>query len=96
MPCCYGCRRFCGWTISREVSKLSLIIPRQKRIVHLNGRTRPRTYPSNRIKNTKYNLLTFIPIVLFNQFKFFFNLFFLMIALSQFVPVLKVGKIRNH
>ncbi len=30
-------------------------------------------------------------LVLFNQFKFFFNLFFLLIALSQFVPVLKVG-----
>ena len=30
-------------------------------------------------------------MVLFNQFKFFFNLFFLLICLSQFIPQLKVG-----
>jgi phospholipid-translocating ATPase len=35
--------------------------------------------------------VTFVPIVLFNQFKFFYNLFFLLIALSQFIPALKVG-----
>lgn len=31
-------------------------------------------------------------MVLYNEFKFFFNLFFLLIALSQMVPFLKVGK----
>ena len=31
-------------------------------------------------------------MVLFHEFKFFFNLFFLLIALSQLVPFLKVGK----
>lgn len=46
---------------------------------------------SNQVVNTKYNPVTIIPKVLFNQFKFFYNLFFLLIALSQFVPVLKVG-----
>ena len=35
--------------------------------------------------------MTFIPIVLYNQFKFFFNLFFLLICLSQLFPPLKVG-----
>jgi phospholipid-translocating ATPase len=30
-------------------------------------------------------------VVLYNQFKFFYNLFFLLIALSQFIPPLKVG-----
>jgi len=30
--------------------------------------------------------------VLYNEFKFFFNLFFLLIAMSQFIPFLKVGK----
>lgn len=29
--------------------------------------------------------------MLFHQFKFFFNLFFLLICLSQFIPPLKVG-----
>jgi phospholipid-translocating ATPase len=30
-------------------------------------------------------------VVLFHQFKFFFNLFFLLICLSQLIPALKVG-----
>ena len=28
-----------------------------------------------------------VPVVLFNQFKFFFNLYFLLVALTQFIPV---------
>jgi phospholipid-translocating ATPase len=36
-------------------------------------------------------MISIIPVVLFNQFKFFSNLFFLIIALSQFFPPLKVG-----
>jgi len=36
-------------------------------------------------------VITFIPMVLVNQFKFFFNCFFLIIALSQFVTYLRVG-----
>lgn len=36
-------------------------------------------------------MCTLIPIVLFNQFKYFYNFFFLVIALTQFIPVLKVG-----
>ena len=32
-----------------------------------------------------------MPVVLYNQFKFFYNAFFLIIALSQFYPPLKVG-----
>ena len=53
----------------------------------------PRRFPGTKINNTKYNVLTFIPVVLYNQFKFFFNLFFLLICLSQMIPALKVGKI---
>lgn len=33
----------------------------------------------------------FIPVVLYNQFKFFFNLFFLLVALSQIIEALRVG-----
>ena len=46
---------------------------------------------TNRMRNTRYNICTFLPVVLWNQFKFFYNLFFLLIALSQFIPSLKVG-----
>ena len=36
-------------------------------------------------------MFALIPVVLFNQFRFFSNLFFLLIAVSQFFPALKVG-----
>ena len=48
-------------------------------------------YPSNVILNQKYNVITFLPVVLFNQFKFFLNLYFLLMACSQFINELKVG-----
>lgn len=51
----------------------------------------PKINIQNVVRNQKYSVLTFIPLVLFNQFKFFFNFFYLAICLSQFVPPLKVG-----
>ncbi|KAJ2358888.1 putative aminophospholipid-translocase [Coemansia erecta] len=48
-------------------------------------------YPANVVSNNKYNIITFLPLVLFEQFKFFFNLYFLLVALSQFVPQLRIG-----
>lgn len=47
--------------------------------------------PPNVIRNQKYNAFTFLPVVLYEQFKFFFNLYFLLVALSQFIPALKIG-----
>ena len=48
-------------------------------------------YAGNAINNAKYSWYSFVPVVLFNQFKYFFNLFFLLIALSQVVEALRVG-----
>lgn len=48
-------------------------------------------YPRNEINNRRYSLLTFVPMSLFNQFRLFFNIFFLAVAVSQFVPMLQVG-----
>jgi len=48
-------------------------------------------FSPNTVKNQKYNAFTFLPIVFYEQFKFFFNLYFLLVALSQFVPALKIG-----
>ena len=45
----------------------------------------------NIVRNQKYTVLNLIPIVLYNQFKFFSNLFFLLIAVSQLFPPLRVG-----
>lgn len=36
-----------------------------------------------------------MPIVLYEQFKFFFNLYFLLVALSQFVPQLRIGQVQG-
>ena len=38
---------------------------------------------SNRISTTKYNILTFFPLFLFDQFRRYANLFFLFISILQ-------------
>ena len=48
------------------------------------------------VRNQKYNVITFLPIVFYEQFKFFFNLYFLLVALSQFIPALKIGFILTY
>ncbi|XP_053427309.1 probable phospholipid-transporting ATPase IIB isoform X5 [Nycticebus coucang] len=50
----------------------------------------------NSIKNQKYNVFTFIPGVLYEQFKFFLNLYFLVVSCSQFVPALKIGYLYTY
>ncbi|XP_057360287.1 probable phospholipid-transporting ATPase IIB isoform X2 [Manis pentadactyla] len=53
-------------------------------------------HPRNSIKNQKYNTFTFIPGVLYEQFKFFLNLYFLVVSCSQFVPALKIGYLYTY
>ncbi|KAI5953547.1 NEO1 [Candida jiufengensis] len=53
-------------------------------------------YPTNSISNAKYNPITFIPLILYEQFKFFFNLYFLIVALSQIVPQLRIGYLSSY
>ncbi|KAI9294229.1 phospholipid-translocating P-type ATPase [Neoconidiobolus thromboides FSU 785] len=48
-------------------------------------------YSPNLFRNQKYNPITFLPIVLYEQFKYFFNLYFLLVALSQFIPYTRIG-----
>ncbi|KAI0702178.1 hypothetical protein C8Q76DRAFT_824950, partial [Earliella scabrosa] len=49
--------------------------------------------PLNVVRNQNF---TFCPLVFYEQFKFFFNLYFLLIALSQLVPALKIGFIMTY
>ena len=51
-----------------------------------------RRFPRNRVLNSKYTLITFIPKVLYEQFRYFFNLYFLLVACSQFFPPLQIGE----
>ncbi|SCU81654.1 LANO_0B03796g1_1 [Lachancea nothofagi CBS 11611] len=53
-------------------------------------------YVPNAISNAKYNPVTFIPIILYEQFKFFFNLYFLVVALSQAIPQLRIGYLSSY
>ncbi|PIL25785.1 transporter [Ganoderma sinense ZZ0214-1] len=53
-------------------------------------------YPPNVVRNQKYNVFTFLPLVFYEQFKFFFNLYFLLVALSQLIPPLKIGFIVTY
>uniref|UniRef100_A0A4X1UMW0 Phospholipid-transporting ATPase n=1 Tax=Sus scrofa TaxID=9823 RepID=A0A4X1UMW0_PIG len=57
---------------------------------------RDQRYPRNVINNQKYNFFTFLPGVLFNQFKYFFNLYFLLLACSQFVPEMRLGALYTY
>lgn len=65
--------------------------PPKTREIYFNGITIPEKYPHNAIKNTKYNIFTIVPLVIYNQFKYFFNLFYLLITLAQFYPPFQVG-----
>lgn len=53
-------------------------------------------FPPNITRNQKYSILTFLPLVFYEQFKFFFNLYFLLVALSQFIPALKIGYLATY
>ncbi|PKY42453.1 phospholipid-translocating P-type ATPase [Rhizophagus irregularis] len=53
-------------------------------------------YPANVVRNQKYNLITFFPLVFYQQFHIFINLYFLLVALSQFIPPLKIGYIITY
>ncbi|CAM2716511.1 unnamed protein product, partial [Rotaria socialis] len=53
-------------------------------------------YPQNVTCNQKYNIITFIPLVLFEQFNVFFNLYFLIMACTQFVPSLRINYLYTY
>lgn len=53
-------------------------------------------YVSNELSNAKYNAVTFVPTLLYEQFKFFYNLYFLVVALSQAVPALRIGYLSSY
>ncbi|GBE86868.1 Probable phospholipid-transporting ATPase [Sparassis crispa] len=91
-------------SLSEPSSQRSSLVRRGKSASNDKSRTVPfrppdnlRTrYPPNIVRNQKYNAFTFLPIVFYEQFKFFFNLYFLLVALSQFVPALKIGFIATY
>uniref|UniRef100_A0A183BNC4 PhoLip_ATPase_N domain-containing protein n=1 Tax=Globodera pallida TaxID=36090 RepID=A0A183BNC4_GLOPA len=63
-----------------------LLHSRTIRIGHGPVCTGGHTFPPNVICNRKYNMFTFVPMVLFQQFKFFLNLYFLLMAQTIRLP----------
>ena len=70
-----------GWSRRRSASRAGA------------GRRRRRRwhFPPNVVSNTKYNVVTFVPHFLYEQFSFFFNFYYLLVSLSQFIPALQVS-----
>ena len=62
-----------------------------RRIVYFDDQSLNITNWSNKEENNKYNIVTFLPITLFNQFRQFGNFFYLLMSISQFFPEIAVG-----
>ncbi|KAK0626501.1 hypothetical protein B0T14DRAFT_492812 [Immersiella caudata] len=53
-------------------------------------------FPPNIISNAKYTAWNFLPVTLYNEFSFFFNMYFLLVALSQAIPALRIGYLTTY
>ncbi|KAI9762833.1 MAG: putative aminophospholipid-translocase [Chaenotheca gracillima] len=53
-------------------------------------------YPLNAVSNAKYTSWSFLPRTLYNEFSFFFNMYFLLVALSQIIPPLRIGYLSTY
>ncbi|KAK2580739.1 hypothetical protein KPH14_011366 [Odynerus spinipes] len=83
-----GC---CTWMWRRCCREREL----RARVIHI-GQPMYEKFPTNVIRNQKYNVVTFLPMVLFQQFKFFLNLYFLLMAISQFIPDIRIGYLYTY
>ncbi|OXV07652.1 hypothetical protein Egran_04582 [Elaphomyces granulatus] len=62
----------------------------------LAGQSQDYKFPANLVSNAKYTAWSFLPRTLYNEFSFFFNMYFLLVALSQIIPVLRIGYISSY
>lgn len=62
----------------------------------LVGQYKSAKYPANVVSNAKYTPWSFLPRTLYNEFSFFFNIYFLLVALSQVIPVLRIGYLSSY
>ncbi|KAL1306609.1 hypothetical protein AAFC00_005291 [Neodothiora populina] len=53
-------------------------------------------YPPNAVSNAKYTPVSFLPRTLYNEFSFFFNMYFLLVALSQIIKPLRIGYLSTY
>jgi len=69
--------------------------PTSSRTVYV-GRLQATTFPPNAVSNAKYTPWSFLPVTLYNEFSFFFNMYFLLVALSQAIPPLRIGYLSTY
>lgn len=62
----------------------------------LVGQYQSAKYPPNVVSNAKYSPWSFLPRTLYNEFSFFFNMYFLLVALSQIIPILRIGYMSSY
>ena len=60
------------------------------------GQYPPPSFPPNAVSNAKYTAWSFLPRTLYNEFSFFFNMYFLLVALSQIIPPLRIGFLSTY
>ena len=60
------------------------------------GSVQSTRFPPNIVSNAKYTAFTFLPVTLYNEFSFFFNMYFLLVALSQAIPALRIGYLSTY
>ncbi|KAI1498470.1 hypothetical protein F5X99DRAFT_393267 [Biscogniauxia marginata] len=69
--------------------------PSSSRVIAV-GSSQSTRYPPNLVSNAKYTAITFLPVTLYNEFSFFFNMYFLLVALSQAIPALQIGYLTTY
>ena len=60
------------------------------------GQYPPPRFPPNAVSNAKYTPWSFLPRTLYNEFSFFINIYFLLVALSQTIPQLRIGYLSTY
>jgi phospholipid-translocating ATPase len=60
------------------------------------GQLQTARFPANAVSNAKYTPWSFLPRTLYNEFSFFINMYFLLVALSQLIPVLRIGYVSTY
>ena len=99
MCCCRLVPRM--WSLNNKVAHVPRVVPidgsgeiraavvRAGGAVGCDGLAEALAVP-NTVRNQKYSATTFVFQVLYEQFSYFSNLYFLLVALSQFIPALQV------
>ncbi|GAA5937294.1 hypothetical protein JCM1841_006032 [Sporobolomyces salmonicolor] len=81
-----GLKRF--WAEAKRIAKGGPKVYEGERLIHLNNQAlnAPSKFGNNSVSTSKYNLVTFIPKFLAEQFSKYANIFFLFTACIQQIP----------